>query len=109
MPDATTLHLRCIRCGAWADMDPFDMYGWGMCGACWDKGRELAMAAWQREHSRLRSVPLDERWRFAQAKEFRVWGRWTQRWQRDWERHPTYKALLAAEQQHEQAIEETPW
>jgi hypothetical protein len=66
-----TLRLRCIRCGDWDEMDPTEMYGWGLCSNCWSR------------HPDLISDP-------------RPFLRWMDRWQRGMERHPTYKALSAA-------------
>lgn len=65
-----------MRCGDWDDMDPFEMYGWGLCRDCWDRHPEIV-----HDHpDKLYST---------------AFLRWCARYQRDCERHPTYKALRA--------------
>jgi hypothetical protein len=66
-----TLTLRCIRCGDWAEMDPLDPYGHGICCACFSKwlATDIGSPAFLRFRQRLN---------------------------RNVERHPTRKALSAA-------------
>lgn len=63
--------LKCMRCGSVTDLDPAEMYGWGLCGACWDK------------HPSPTLNP-------------RHFHRWMERWQKCGPRHPTWIALGAA-------------
>lgn len=66
-----TMRLRCMRCGNWTDLDPLEMYGWGLCGNCWDKHPDLLPNA-------------------------RAFHRWMERWQKSGPAHPTWTALSAA-------------
>jgi len=79
-----TLRLRCLRCGDWAEMDPEETAGWGLCYGCYsmEPGLQVRHGKWDSGANR----------------------RWNARWQRDMERHPTYKALSAALD----ALESTP-
>lgn len=67
----TILRLKCMRCGNWADLDPLEMYGWGLCSNCWNKHPDLLPSA-------------------------RKFHRWMGRWQKCGPRHPTWQALAAA-------------
>jgi hypothetical protein len=69
----TLLRLNCIRCGDMADMDPTDLRSCGLCCLCNDKANALLVSR--------------RPWRLF------VFAR---RWQKNQERHPTYKALVAA-------------
>jgi hypothetical protein len=73
----TLLRLNCIRCGDWDEMDPADLpaYGLGLCMAC-----------------RARIVVCGDKTR----AEIRLMGRRFRRYQREMERHPTFKALTTA-------------
>lgn len=70
------LLLNCIRRGDKAEMDPLEMYGWGLCSMCWSKKPSF----------------YDRNDRFNPM----AFHRFMDRWQRDMERHPTYKGLTAA-------------
>lgn len=72
-----TLRLRCVRCGDWDEMEPDQMYGWALCSSCWRKASEVLDSG------------IDE-------KRVRAFHRLMDRWQRNVESHPTYRALTAA-------------
>jgi hypothetical protein len=72
------LRLRCIRCGDWHRTDVLDPYMPDLCRSCFSKGLTI----------------LNDR--SGGPTERRAFYRWCDRYQRNQERHPTYKALSAA-------------
>ena len=71
-----TLRLRCLRCGDLDEMDPVDVYTWGLCFGC---------------HRKALAVVGD-----ASTRELDAFNRFHARYQKNASRHPTYKALTAA-------------
>jgi hypothetical protein len=79
-----TLRLRCLRCGNLADLDPLASDEWGLCPRCYHKRPGLVARGGQWSGHRVAA--------------------WNRRWNKHYERHPTFKALSAALD----ALESTP-
>jgi hypothetical protein len=79
-----TLRLRCLRCGEWEWMDPFELYGWGLCAWCWSKHPDV----------------------YPDAGRF---NRWCARYQKAGPKHPTWRALAAAFDAGDTSLEDRPW
>jgi hypothetical protein len=82
--DAMTLRLRCTRCGELDEMDPADVYTWGLCFGSHRKALATIGGA--------------------SARELDAFNRFHARYQKNATNHPTFKALTAALD----ALETTP-